>query len=179
MLVLPIMYTSTTMILVRYENKRKVFPSQTFETLYEYAKTDEWEFDNDQIDLTCLHLQNNEIHETENKLVKITKKSEPVTVSLYKVALVYNEDQNIYLPDTYSVLVQNKDATVSKVKVKDLKPEMNVLTKMFGNVTHSLSVLSVESIGDYELNGAYTVDLDQDDIISVGTESVEIYACEE
>lgn len=178
MLVLPIMYTSTTMILVRYENKRKVFPSQTFETLFNYAKSDTWEFGDNQIDLTCLHLQNSEIHETENKLINISKNSDTATVSLYKVALVYNKDQNIYLPSTYSVLIQNKDATVSKVKVKDLQPGMNVLTKMFGNVTHTLSVLEVESIGDYEINETYDVDLDQNDIISVGTESVEIYACE-
>jgi len=180
-IVLPIMYTSTTMILVRFENNRKVFPSQTFEKLYEYAKSEEWEFGENNIDLTCLHLTENgrDLKETENKLIPITRKTEPVVLKLYQISLVYNKDQNIYVPSTYKVLVQNEDGTVIKTKVEDLKTGDNVLTKMFGNVTHVLGVLDIKEIGDYEFNETYEIDVEPNDIVSVGTESVEIYVCED
>jgi len=181
--VLPIFHSSTTMKLVKLDDGRKIFPSITFDEMIKIANSDEWEFDKDQISLSILKFIDPTVSDealnydrtTENKLLRYEEINEPIIKEVYKVNIGYSTEHSIILFGDYTVYTNEEEGKIGTKKVSELNKGDAILSKIFGNVISALSILDITKIGDYELEKYIRLYPDEGDIISVGSDSVEIF----
>jgi len=176
--VLPISYSSTTMKLVKLEDGRKTFPPLQFTEMIEIAKSNDWEFDDSEIGLSVLIVDKNNTEFDriiENKLIKYEEKTDDFVKSLYKMRIGHSSDHDIFLFGDYKVLINTENGNIEEKAVKDLEIGDAILSKIFGNVISSLSILSIESLGDYEIAKHVELDIGDNDYIAIGDNVLEIF----
>jgi len=176
--VLPITHSSTTMKLVKLDDGRKVFPPLQFSEMIDIANSDDWEFDNDKISLSVLTTETNDNEFdriTVNKLIPYKVKTDGIVKKLYKIKIGHSSDHDIFLFDDYTVLVNVENGELVEKKVSDLSVGDAVLSKIFGNVISSLSILNIEELGEYEIAKYIELEIGDNDFISIGDDTVEIF----
>jgi len=176
--VIPISYSSTTMKLVKLEDGRKTFPPLQFSEMIDIAKSSDWEFDDNNISLSVLVINgdNSEFDRIiENKLIKYEEKTNDFVKSLYKLRIGHSSDHDIFLFGDYKVLVNGDNGTLEEKNVSDLEVGDAILSKIFDNVISSLSILNIESLGDYEIAKHVELDIEDTDYIAIGDDVLEIF----